>query len=105
MQFSPAIDRRLTAAIAHTGELGSSAAVWRHVRRHARRLQISAPCYESVRRLVRAERAHRARLAAALATVVEIATKRIPTLPEAVPHIHARHLARYRHRAGLPGPP
>ena len=105
MEFSPSVDRRLAAAVARTNDLGSSAAVWRGLRRRASRLRVATPCYESVRRLVVAERERRARLAAAIATVVEIATKRIPTLPEAVPHIHARHLARYRGRLRLYGPP
>jgi hypothetical protein len=105
MEFSPAIDRRLAVAVARTSDLDSSAAVWRKLRRRASRLRVATPCYESVRRLVIAERERRARLAAAIATLVEIATKRIPTLPEAVPHIHARHLARYRRRLRLRRPP
>jgi hypothetical protein len=95
----------LSAAVARTLDLGSSAVVWRGLRRRACRLGVATPCYESVRRLVVFERERRARLAAAVATVVEIATKRIPTLPEAVPLIHARHLGRYRRRLRLRQPP
>ena len=96
MEFSPAIDPRLIASVARTVELGSSAAVWRGLRRRARRLRTTTPCYESVRRLVVAERERRACLIAAIATVLEIATRRIPVLPEDVPRIHARQLARSR---------
>jgi len=96
MEFSPAVDRRLIASVARTVDLGSSAAVWRGLRRRARRLRTTTPCYESVRKLVVAERERRACLVAAIATVLEIATRRIPVLPEDVPRIHARQLARSR---------
>jgi tRNA/tmRNA/rRNA uracil-C5-methylase (TrmA/RlmC/RlmD family) len=104
VEFSPTIDRRLIVAVARTGDLDSSADVWRRLRRRAARLRVATPCYESVRRLVLVERERRAQLAATIATVVEIMTKRIPTLPEAVPPIHARHLARYRGRLRLRPP-
>ena len=39
-----------------------------------------------------AERERRARLVATIATILEIATRRIPVLPEDVPRIHARRL-------------
>ncbi len=96
MEFSPAIDVRLAASVARTAELGSSAAVWRLLRRRARRLRTTTPCYESVRKLVVAERERRARIIATIATVLEIATRRIPVLPEDVPRIHARQLSRSR---------
>lgn len=96
MEFSPAIDPRLVASVSRMVDLGSSAEVWRGMRRRARRLRTTTPCYESARRLVVAERERRARLIAALATALEIATRRVPVLPEAVPKIHARQLARSR---------
>jgi hypothetical protein len=105
VEFSPAIDRRLSAAVARTNDLDSSAAVWRGLRRRASRFGAATPCYESVRRLVLFERERRARLAADIATFIEIATKRIPTLPESVPLIHARHLIRYRRNLRLRQPP
>ncbi len=40
------------------------------------------------------ERERRARIAAGLATVAEIAARRIPALPEDVTRIHARQLTR-----------
>ncbi len=96
MEFAPAIDPKVAAAVARTGDLGCSAVVWRAGRRRAQRLRIATPCYESVRLLVRAERDRRARLAAVLATLAEIAVRRIPVLPEDIPRIHDRHLTRYR---------
>lgn len=105
MEFAPAVDPRLAASVGRTRDLGSSAAVWRGLRRRARRLRTTTPCYETVRKLVVAERERRARLAATIATVFEIARRRIPTLPEEVPNIHARHLARSRARLRLRGYP
>jgi hypothetical protein len=96
MEFAPAIDRRVRTTVARAGDITCSAAVWRAVRRRAERLRIPTPSYESVRRLVLAERDQRARLAAAIATLAEIAVRRIPVLPEDIPRIHHRHLARYR---------
>lgn len=96
MEFSPAIDARLAAAVSRTADLGSSAAVWRGLRRRAGRLRTTTPCYESVRRLVVAERERRARLIALIATALEVATRRIPVLPEQIPRIHARQLGRSR---------
>jgi hypothetical protein len=96
VEFSPAIDPRLIASVGRTVELGSSAAVWRALRRRARLLRTTTPCYESVRKLVVAERERRARLVATIATALEIATRRIPVLPEDVPRIQARQLARSR---------
>ena len=96
MEFSPAIDQRLVASVSRTVDLGSSAQVWRGLRRRADRLGTSTPCYESVRKLVVAERERRARLVATVATVLVIATRRIPVLPEDIPRIHARQLARSR---------
>ena len=43
-----------------------------------------------------AERERRARLVATIATILEIATRRIPVLPEDVPRIHARRTAATR---------
>jgi len=103
MEFSPAIDARLVRLVARAADLHSSAATWRRLRRRARRLGTSTPCYESVRRLVTRERERRARLAAAIATLAELATRRIPVLPEEVPRIYTRHLARVR--PGRPGSP
>jgi len=96
VEFSPAIDRRLLTAVVHAADLDSSAAVWRRLRRRAGRLGVTTPCYESVRRLVVAERERRAQLAATLLTLLEIGTRRIPILPEHVSRIHGRHLARVR---------
>ena len=101
MEFSPAIDSRLVASVARTYDLASSAAVWRAVRRRAQRLRTTTPSYESVRKLVVRERERRARLVATVATTLELATRRIPVLPEDLPKIHARHLARSRSRLGL----
>jgi hypothetical protein len=101
VEFSPAIDARLVRLVARTADLHSSAATWRSLRRRASRLGASTPCYESVRRLVTRERLRRARLTAAIATLAELATRRIPVLPEEVPRIYARHLARVR--PGRPG--
>jgi hypothetical protein len=100
MRFAPAIDRRLVASVGREGDLGSSAAVWRRLRRRARRLGVDTPCYESVRRIVVAERERRARVLAAVATVLELATRRIPALPEQLPRIYARRLARSRRALG-----
>ena len=107
MEFAPPIDPRLIAAMGRTIDLGSSAAVWRGLRRRARRLRLTTPCYESVRKLVVAERERRAHLVATIATALEIATRRVPVLPEDVPRIHARQLARSRSwmRARLNRPP
>jgi hypothetical protein len=96
MEFGPAIDPRLVGSVGRTVELGSAAAVWRGLRRRARRLRTTTPCYESVRKLVVAERERRARLIATLATALKIATRRIPALPEDVPRIYARQLTRSR---------
>jgi hypothetical protein len=83
MQFSPAIDHRLRASVRRTVDLGNAAEVWRGLRRRGRRLSTATPCYESVRKLVVAERERRARLIAGLATLLEIATRRVPVLPRA----------------------
>jgi hypothetical protein len=96
MEFSPAIDPRLIARIWRTADLRSSAEVWRGLRRPARRLGLTTPCYESVRKRVVTERERRARLVAALTTLLEIATRRVPVLPEGVPRIYARRLAQSR---------
>ena len=98
MEFSPAVDPRLAVKVARYADLGSSAAVWRRLRRSARHLGTTTPCYESVRKLVVCERERRARIIAAVATAVEIATRRIPVLPEDVPRIYARRLAHSRIR-------
>lgn len=97
MEFSPAIDPRLVASVGRTADLRSSAGVWRGLRRRARRLGTTTPCYESVRKLVLAERERRARLIATVATVLALATRRVPVLPEDVLRIQARQLARSRH--------
>ena len=107
MEFSPAIDPRLVASVARTVDLGSSAVVWRGLRRRARRLRTTTPCYESVRKLVVSERERRARLVATIATILEISTRRIPVLPEDVMRIHARRLTQSRTwmRSGTRWPP
>jgi len=107
MQFSPAIDPRLVASVTRIADLRCSAEVWRGLRRRALRFGTTTPCYESVRRLVLAERERRARLIATLATTVEILARRIPVLPEDVPCIYARRLAQTRSRMRLrpPRPP
>ena len=106
MEFSPTIDPRLVASVGRTVELGSAAAVWRGLRRRARHLRVHTPCYESVRRLVLLKRERRARLIATVATVLALATRRVPALPEDVPRIYARKLtrnrSRMRSRAGRP---
>jgi len=60
MTFSPAIDPFLTELIDELDD-GSEviAAIWREVGRRARRRQLLQPSYESVRRLVHAQRAAR----------------------------------------------
>jgi hypothetical protein len=105
MEFAPAIDPRLRASVGRIVDLRSSAAVWRELRRRARRFQTTTPCYESVRKLVIAERERRARLLATLATVLEIATRRVPVLLEHVPWIYRRWLAESRSRLGIRGRP
>ena len=102
MRFSPAVDPRLVVSVVRCADLGSSAAVWRRLRRSARRLGTTTPCYESVRKLVVCERERRARIIATVATALEIATRRIPVLPEDVPRIYARRLAHSRSRLRAP---
>ncbi|RDI75605.1 hypothetical protein Gocc_0024 [Gaiella occulta] len=104
MQFSPAIDARFVRAVRETRDLGCAAEVWRRLRRRARRARLATPCYESTRRLVVAERERRARIRAAAATIADIVRRRIPALPEDVPRMHARHLARARSRVGARRP-
>jgi hypothetical protein len=101
MEFAPAIDPRLKASVGRIVDLGSSAAVWRELRRRAGRLRTTTPCYETVRKLVVAERERRARLLAAITTILEIATRGVPVLPERVPHIYRRRLARSRQTLGV----
>ena len=107
MQFSPAIDARLVASVPRIADIHCSAEVWRGLRRRALRLGTTTPCYESVRRLVIAERERRAMLIATIGTTVEIMTRRIPVLPEDVPRIYARRLveAHSRMRLRSPRPP
>ena len=105
MQFAPAVDPRLATSVTRILELESSAAVWRELRRRARRLRTTTPCYETVRKLVIAERERRARLVATLATLLAIVTRRVPVLPEDVPRIYARQLARSRTRLPPALPP
>lgn len=107
MQFSPAIDPRLIASVPRIADIRCSAEVWRELRRRALRLGTTTPCYESVRKRVIAERERRARLIATIETTIEIITRRIPVLPEDVPRIYARRLARARSRMRLrtPRPP
>ena len=105
MEFAPAIDPRLRASVGRIVDLRSSAAVCRELRRRARRLRTTAPCYESVRKLVVAERERRARLVAAIATVLEISTRRMPVLPEQVPRIYRRRLRESRAALGVRRPP
>lgn len=107
MQFSPAIDPRLIASVPRIADIRCSAEVWRELRRRALRLGTTTPCYESVRKRVIAERERRARLIATIETTIEIMTRRIPVLPEDVPRIYARRLARARSRMRLrtPRPP
>ena len=101
MEFAPAIDPRLRASVGRIVDLSSSAAVSRELRRRAGRLRTTTPCYESVRKLVVAERERRARLLAAITTTLEIATRRVPVLPEHVSHIYRRRLARSRQAMGV----
>ena len=75
MEFAPAIDPRLRASVGRIVDLRSSAAVWRELRRRARHFGTTTPCYESIRKLVIAERERRARLLAAITTVLEIASR------------------------------
>lgn len=102
MEFSPAVDRRLRASIGLTVDLRSSADVWRRLRRRAQRLGTTTPCYESVRRLVIAERERRAELVAALGTVLEVAMRRKPTFPHDVSRIYHRRLVASRRVLELP---
>jgi len=81
MEFSRAIDNRLRVCVRRTVDLRNAADVRRRLRRRAWRLHTATPCYESVRKLVVAERERRARLIAGLATLLEIATRRLPVLP------------------------
>jgi hypothetical protein len=101
MEFAPAIDPRLRASVSRILDLHSSATVWRELRRRALQLGTTTPCYESVRKLVVAEREHRARLLAAITTVLEIAARRVRVLPEHMPHIYRRRLARSRAAMGV----
>lgn len=94
MNFAPVIDPRLRASIGRIIDLRSSAAIWRELRRRTLRLGTTTPCYESVRKLVVAERERRARILAAITTAFEITTRRIPVLPEQVPRIYRRRLPR-----------
>ncbi len=106
MQFSPVVDPRLVASVARTVDLRSSAAVWRLLRQRARRLRATTPCYETVRRLVVVERERRARLIATVATLLEIAGRRVPVLPEELPLIAERRLRQSRRWLGQsPDPP
>ena len=99
MEFAPAIDPRLRASVGRIVDLRSSAGVWRELRRRALRFRTTTPCYESVRKLVIAERERRARLLATLTTVLEIAAGRGRFLPEHVMWVYRRRLA--ASRAGL----
>jgi hypothetical protein len=101
MEFAPAIDPRLRASVGRIVDLRSSAAVWRELRRRAGRFQTTTPCYESVRKLVIAERERRARLLATITTVLEIAAGRGRVLPEHVTWVYGRRLAASRERLGL----
>ena len=96
MEFSPAVDRRLRASVGRSIDISSSADVWRGLRRRAQRLRTTTPCYESVRKLVIAERERRAELVAAVGTVLEVAMRRIPTAPIDVARIYRRRLAQSR---------
>jgi hypothetical protein len=96
MEFSPGVDHLFVTAVNRTLDLRNAAEVWRALRRRARRLNLATPCYESVRKLVRAERERRARLLATLATLLELGLRRVPVLPEQVPPIYARNLIRSR---------
>ena len=86
-------------------------AVWRELRRRARHFGTTTPCYESVRKLVIVERERRARLPAAIRTVLETAMRRIPVLPECIEDLPAaatraapgRVFARVRREAAAPG--
>jgi hypothetical protein len=96
MDFSPTVDARLVSSVSRIVDLSSSARVWRGLRRRAGRLRTTTPCYETVRKLVVAERERRARLIAAVATVLEITARRIPVRPEDIPRIAHRQLSRSR---------
>src|SRR6187399_686692 len=101
MEFAPAIDSRLRASVSRIGDLRSAAAVWRELRRRARRFGTTTPCYESVRKLVIAERGRRARLLATIATVLEVAAARGRVVPEQVEWVYRRRLAASRAKRGL----
>jgi hypothetical protein len=105
MQFAPAVDPRLVAGIARIADISSAAAVSRALRPRARKLGVPRPCYETIRKLVHVERERRARILAAIATTFEIATRRVPVLPEQVPRIYRRHLRRTRLRLRCRGAP
>jgi hypothetical protein len=108
MEFAPAIDSRLRASVSRIGDIRSAAAVWRELRRRARRFGTTTPCYESVRKLVIAERERRARLHATVTTVLEIAAARGRVVPEHVSWVYDRRLTESRARLGLRtrrGPP
>ena len=96
MHFAPAVDLRLIRRIGRIRDLSCSAAVWRAVRRRARAADVDTPCYETVRKLVLAERERRARIIAAWLTALELLTRRTPRLPEDIERIYRRRLGQSR---------
>ena len=96
MHFAPTVDSRLVRRIGRIRDLRCSASVWRAVRRRARAADVDTPCYETVRKLVLAERERRARVIAAWLTALELLTRRTPRLPEDVERIYRRRLGQSR---------
>jgi hypothetical protein len=87
--------------VGRIADIRCSADVWRELRRRARRFGTTTPCYESVRKLVIAERERRARLLATIATVLEVAAARGRVLPEQVEWVYRRRLAVSRAKRDL----
>jgi hypothetical protein len=96
VNFAPAVDPRLIRSIGRMPDLSCSAAVWRALRRRARPLDVDTPCYETVRKLVLAERERRARFLASVLTAFELVTSYPPHAPEDVERIYRRRLRESR---------
>jgi len=103
MLFAPEVDRRVVAGVRLLPDISCSAQVLRALRRRARRHGSVTPCYESVRKLVIAERERRAELVAAVGTVFEVAMRRVATFPDDVSRIYDRRLVASRRALKLPG--
>ena len=100
--FAPDIDRRVAAGVRRLPDISCSAAVWRALRRRARRLASVTPCYESVRKLVHLERERRARTLAIAATMLEVMRTRRMATPLEIERIFERHLKAARDRLHVP---